>query len=58
MTFEQAMRHKRIVLEVAVGARAEDKGPLLGVLYDELARFVIAILSFIFPFVAYQEGVG
>lgn len=38
MTFDAAMRHKRVVMEVVVTGVAEGRRPLLGVLYDEVAR--------------------
>ena len=42
MTFAACVRHKHIVMEIAVNAQAEVSPlkPLLGVLYDELARLL------------------
>ena len=38
LTFECSVLHKRCVQEIIVTATAEKRGPLLGVLYDEIAR--------------------
>ena len=38
LPFDVAVLHKHVVMEVAMGAAVEEKKPLLGVLYDELAR--------------------
>ena len=38
MPFHAAVKHKLIVFEVAADAAAEERRPLLGVLYDEIAR--------------------
>ena len=38
MTFERSVLHKRCVQEIIVTAAAEKRGPMLGVLYDEIAR--------------------
>ena len=38
LSFAAAMKHKQIVMEVSVSAHAEGRFPLLGVLYDEIAR--------------------
>jgi hypothetical protein len=47
MTFATSVRHKHIVMELAVNAQAEvpPMKPLLGVLYDELARLTYACLA-------------
>ena len=47
MTFATSVRHKHIVMELAVNAQAEvpPMKPLLGVLYDELARLNSACLA-------------
>lgn len=38
MSFQAATYHKANVLEIAAGAAAEDRKPLLAVLYDEVLR--------------------
>ena len=38
MSFECSVLHKRCVQEIMVTATAEKRGPILGVLYDEIAR--------------------
>ena len=43
--FASAMLYKAVVLEVAANAVAERKSPLLGVLYDEVARCVPSVSS-------------
>ena len=40
MSFHSAMRHKNVVVELAMSAHAEKRRPLLGVIYDEVARFL------------------
>ena len=65
MTFAACVRHKHIVMEIAVNAQAEvpPLKPLLGVLYDELARLLPDYLE---PFTriachvwnVLQEGLG
>ena len=42
LTFALAVRHKEVVLDVAFAAAASGRNSLVGVLYDELARFVSA----------------
>ena len=42
LTFALAVRHKEVVLDVAFAAAANGRNSLVGVLYDELARFVSA----------------
>ena len=39
-----AMRHKSVIVEVASQAMGEGRKPLLGVLYDELSRCVLAVV--------------
>ena len=41
MTFEDAVNHRMNVVEISVTAKAQGRTPLLGVLYDELARCVL-----------------
>ena len=60
MTFEAAQRHKLIVLELVVNASGKFT-PLVGVLYDELARcacFVCARVGVSRVFCGSQEVVG
>ena len=38
LTYQQALAHKEVVLEIAFSAKAAGRSELLGVLYDELAR--------------------
>ena len=38
MSFQGAMTHKNVVVDVAMTAHAEKRRPLLGVIYDEVAR--------------------
>ena len=40
MSFDVALKHKLIVMDIAVNAHAKKLTPLLGVLYDELVRCV------------------
>ena len=40
LRYEHAMRYKAIVVEIAALAHAEQRTPLLAVLYDELKRRV------------------
>ena len=40
LPFDTAMKHKHIVMDLVVTARAKKMTPLLGVLYDELVRCV------------------
>ena len=37
-SFIAAMKHKTVVAEVACGAGAKGRSPILGVLYDEVCR--------------------
>jgi hypothetical protein len=46
MSFKSAMKHKAIVAKVATGAAARGRSPLLGVLFDELARRVAQCILF------------
>ena len=39
LNMDQAMLHKEVVLSIACAAPANGRSELLGVLYDELARF-------------------
>ena len=39
MSFKASMSHKNIVVDVAMTAASENRRPLLGVIYDEVARF-------------------
>ena len=48
-TFQMAMKHKAVVMEIAVTAQAENRGPLLGMLYDEIARCVCSLTITWFP---------
>ena len=36
--FSAAMQHKQVVLEIAVSAAADDRKPVLAIVYDELVR--------------------
>ena len=46
LPFDTAMKHKHIVMDLVVTARAKKMTPLLGVLYDELVRCVdVSVLS-------------
>ena len=36
--YSAAMQHKQVVLEIAVNAAADDRKPVLAVVYDELVR--------------------
>lgn len=46
MTFADAVSHRMLVVEIATTAKTQGRSPLLGVLYDELARSVFThILS-------------
>ena len=47
MCFKSAMKHKAIVAKVATGAAARGRSPLLGVLFDELARRVAQCILFL-----------
>ena len=38
LSFRRAMEHKALVMQVAADAVAEDKHPILGVLFDEVSR--------------------
>ena len=40
LRYDEAMRHRAVVVEVAALAHAEKRTPFLAVLYDELARHV------------------
>ena len=59
--YKRTHLHKAIVLEQAMQAEAAGQGTLVGVLYDEFARwhslFVCALLSSVIASVL-QEGVG
>ena len=44
LSFRDAMVHKSVVLEVAANAKSVGRRPLLGVVYDEVARFVCSPL--------------
>ena len=39
LSFQQALVHKEVVVEIACSAKSAGRSELLGVLYDELARF-------------------
>ena len=39
MTLKDCLIHKNLILEIATTARKKGKGPLVGVIYDELIRF-------------------
>ena len=43
MAFEDAVNHRMNVVEISVTAKAQGRTPLLGVLYDELARCVLPL---------------
>ncbi len=38
MPFATTVEHKALVMEIASGAKAEGRLPILGVLFDEVAR--------------------
>ena len=40
MTFEQTQSYKQIIIEIAVSAHSDGRSSILGVIYDELMRFV------------------
>ena len=44
MTYSQAVEHKLTVLEVAALGTSEGRGPLLGVLYDEVVRWAFVLV--------------
>ena len=46
LSFKSAMKHKAIVAKVVTGASARGGSPLLGVLFDELARRVAQCILF------------
>ena len=46
LSFKSAMMHKAVVAKVATGAAARGRSPLLGVLFDELARRVVQCILF------------
>ena len=39
-SFSAAMKHKAVVMEIAIHAKTQKRTPILGMLYDELARSV------------------
>lgn len=41
--FKSAMAHKSVVMEIAVASSTEKRGPILGMLYDEIARCARAV---------------
>jgi hypothetical protein len=41
LSFQQALVHKEVVVEIACSAKAAGRSDLVGVLYDELARWVL-----------------
>ena len=43
LNMDQALLHKEVVLSIACAAQANGRSELLGVLYDELARFVVVV---------------
>ena len=50
LTFKDAMLHKSVVLEVAANAWMEGRRPLLGVVYDEVARLAFCVVvCFLLP---------
>ncbi len=59
--FPSAVLHEQIVMQVSCSAQSEGRKPLLGVLYDEVARSVsasgCAVLLALVPVFA-QAGVG
>lgn len=59
MSYAQAMRYKKVIMEVALTAKADDKGPFLGVLYDELIRlFSVHRFNACGRFPSLQETLG
>ena len=40
LSYKTCMLHKATVLEVASGSYSEGRKPLLGVIYDEMARYI------------------
>ena len=43
LPFKAAMQHKALVVQVAADAVAEQKRPILGVLFDEVSRYSVAV---------------
>ena len=44
LSFQQALVHKEVVVEIACSAKSAGRSEFLGVLYDELARFALGKL--------------
>ena len=45
-TFKQAQEYKLIIMEIAISGKSENRGTLLGVVYDEKLRRVSLLISF------------
>ena len=43
MSYKTAIAHKHVVMEIAVNAASEERLPLLGVLYDGIARRMLSL---------------
>ena len=56
LTSAQAMHHKRVVMEVALSAKAKSLSPLLGVLYDEVARLMHLIQFLVCVILSFRSG--
>ena len=44
LSFQQALVHKEVVVEIVCSAKSAGRSDLLGVLYDELARCVLGVV--------------
>ena len=47
LSFQQALVHKEVVVEIACSAKSAGRSDLLGVLYDELARCVLGVVRIV-----------